>query len=169
MVAHMRPLKNWATWKNSFSVNSCPFLALVAVNPIFYEAWINNDLSTGSLSGIWKSWFLLVTLLVENGCQQKHIAQRINNLTSKVVKPSQTRSISSHTTWEKTIHTFWILSGNGRIRIFETRNWYPKFRNILRTCLYTEVFIPKERNFRFSEIEKPNNTLKIILKWPCNW
>ena len=27
MVAYVRPLKNWATWKRSFSVNSCPFLA----------------------------------------------------------------------------------------------------------------------------------------------
>ena len=31
--------------------------SFLAVNPTFYEAWINNDVSTGSLSGYKKADF----------------------------------------------------------------------------------------------------------------
>ena len=68
MVAYVRPLKielreNVVSWSilvrfwRLIARNLAVLSSFLAVNPLFYEAWINNDVSTGSLSGYEKDDF----------------------------------------------------------------------------------------------------------------
>ena len=105
----------------------------------------------------------------ENGCKTKTHqtkCQQSNIIGSRTISDKKESLL---TTWEKTVCTFLILSGNGTIRIFEIRNWYPKFCTIWHTCLYTQVFIPKVRKVRFLRTRETEQYFKKIIEWPCNW
>ena len=173
MVAHVRPLKNRARWKHSFSVNSCLFLAFDSLKSSWAlqlsrcqsallrslnEQWCDY----GVPFGLQKKLFLFVTLLVENGRETK----------THSTKDQQSNIIGSHTVSD----TKYLFSQREKRRFAPSGSSPATYElEFLRKGIGTQNFelsdihvysrrysYQKNATSACSEIEKPINTLKTL-------